>query len=117
MSYFLIAQSDGLTVPFSGIVGVGVLLCGAIGTMFRMMISSHERRASELTVAFKELANKIDRLSEETREQWKATYQGNQIRLLELSVAPHVSPELREEAVSMIKAGESAIKKHERDYP
>lgn len=99
--------TDGFTIPASAVIGGFVAMAGAVCYMFRVVVVSYEKRLSEQMVSQENRVTAMVRADEkivaEMEEMWRAINRGNYIRALEISVAPHIAPELREEAANMVR--------------
>lgn len=108
ISLLSLAQvTDGFTIPASAVItGFGVM-AGAVAYMFRVVVTSYEKRLSEQTVSQENRVASIvqvnEKMASEMEEMWNAINRGNYIRALEISAAPHIAPELREEAANMVR--------------
>jgi hypothetical protein len=94
--------------------------------MFRTLVTSQERRVTELSEAHKsaaqsqanahgtaisELSDAVDRLSGEIHSMWGALDRLNRIQAIRLSSSINIAPELKDDAAEVLKNIEREKKK------
>lgn len=108
---------SAIQMPLSTIVGGFIGLCGAIGTVFWLLVDSHKKQNSDLL-------RLIDEGRQDRAKQWAIVERftavmdrGNFTRLMEVAAYPHIAPQIKNDAEKIaldIREAEAAARRREQ---
>lgn len=103
---------------------ITTLLMAAIGSlslaicfMFRQLVSSQDRRVTELAAAHRESSESREeayaKLAEEIHSMWGAIDRMNRVGVIRICASAHIAPELKNDAADVLSEIDRESKKRE----